>query len=154
MAIALPDIVHAKNVDLGLRTRTRENTLRHLIGLLAANEQVAEPDKFLEKVLEREQTNPSVVEHGIVFPHARTDVVSEIVLAAGRSRAGVPFVAEGERARLVFLIGVPQRLVSDYLVVIGTLARLTKDDVVRSRLLIAATPEEFVAILNDPSNTI
>src|SRR5438477_4441482 len=109
MAIALADIVHTKNVDLGLPTRTRENALSHLIGLLAANEQVAEPEKFMAKVLEREQANPSVVEHAIVFPHARTELVSEIVLAAGRSRAGIPFGAEGQRARLIFLIGVPQR---------------------------------------------
>jgi len=147
MTIALADIVDVKNIDLALRTRTKENALRRLVGLLSANEQVSQPEQFWEKVIEREQTNPSVVEHGIVFPHARTDLVENIVFATGRSRAGVPFGKDRQRAHLIFLIGVPQRLLSDYLIVIGTLARLATNDEVRNELLRAATPDEFVAIL-------
>ena len=51
------------------------------------------------------------------------------------------------RARLIFVIGVPQRLVNDYLVCVGALARLLKDDIVRNRLLNADTPEQFIEIL-------
>src|SRR5438132_1058379 len=107
MAIALADILDPKNIDLGLRSRTKENALRRLVELLSTNQRVNQPGQFLENILEREQVNPSVVEHGIVFPHTRTDLVENIVLAAGRSRAGVPFGKTGERARLIFLIGVP-----------------------------------------------
>jgi mannitol/fructose-specific phosphotransferase system IIA component (Ntr-type) len=147
MAIVLADLIDVKNIDLALRARTQENAVRQLIGLLSANEQVTEPEGFLEKVLDRERAGPGVVEHGVAFPHARTDLVQQIVLAIGRSRAGIPFGKEGKRARLIFLIGVPQRLVSDYLVCVGALARMAKDDDIRARLLGAVTPEEFVTIL-------
>jgi len=73
-------------------------------------------------------------------------LVNKIVLGIGRSRAGIPFGKRG-RARLIFVIGVPQRLVNDYLVCVGALARLLKDDIVRNRLLNADTPEQFVEIL-------
>ena len=69
------------------------------------------------------------------------------MLAIGRSRAGIPFVKGGERAHLIFLIGVPQRLVNDYLVSVGGLARLVNNDEVRQRLLYAKTAPEFIAIL-------
>jgi mannitol/fructose-specific phosphotransferase system IIA component (Ntr-type) len=147
MAIALADLLDAKHVELALRPRTPEGAIRELIRLLAANEQVADPEKFLGQVMEREQANPSMVEHGVAFPHARTDVVEKIVLAIGRSRAGIPFRHGGERARLVFLIGVPQRLVSDYLVCVGALARIAKDENIRTELLHASTANEFIEIL-------
>jgi mannitol/fructose-specific phosphotransferase system IIA component (Ntr-type) len=79
-------------------------------------------------VLAREEAHPSVVENGAAFPHARTDLVDEIVVGIGRSRAGIPFEHNGVRARLIFVIGVPERLVNDYLICVGTLVRLVRDD--------------------------
>src|SRR2546422_3045053 len=122
MAIAVAKLLDPKYVDLDLRTRTLENAIRKIVRLLAADEQISQPDKFLEQVLARERANPSAVEHGIAFPHARTDLVHKIVLGIGRSRAGIPF-GKGGRARLTFLIGVPERLVDDYLICVGALAR-------------------------------
>jgi mannitol/fructose-specific phosphotransferase system IIA component (Ntr-type) len=51
------------------------------------------------------------------------------------------------RARLIFVIAVPERLVNDYLICVGTLARLVKDDATRSALLHAQTPREFLDAL-------
>ena len=112
MAIVLADLLHEKHVDLDLRTRTMETALGKLVRLWQQNEQIKEPEKFLEQLLARERANPSAVEHGVAFPHVRTDAVDKIVLGIGRSRAGISFGPEGARARLIFLIGVPQRLIS------------------------------------------
>ena len=147
MALVLADLLDKKHVDLALRPRTQENAFRDLIRLLTINEQISDPEKFLQQVLERARVNSSLLEEGVAFPHARTDLVDKIVLAIGRSRAGIPFGSKGERARLIFLIGVPQRLVSDYLVCVGALARLLKDDEIRARLLRAHTAEEFMETL-------
>jgi mannitol/fructose-specific phosphotransferase system IIA component (Ntr-type) len=120
--------------------------IRKIVRLIAADEQIADPDRFVQELLARERDSPSVVDEGVVFPHARTDLVTEIVLGIGRSRGGIVF-GKGGRARLIFVVGVPQRLVNDYLICVGALARLLKDDVVRNRLLSADTPEQFIDIL-------
>ena len=148
MAISLPDLLDEKHVTLQLRSRKAANTVREIIQLLALNGKIDNAKDFLEQVLAREQAHPSVVENSVVFPHARTDLVDEIVLGIGRSRAGIPFGENTLRARLIFVIAVPERLVNDYLVSVGTLARLVKDDVIRTRLLRAQTPREFVAVLS------
>ena len=152
MAIALADLLDPKHVQLNLRSRMAENAIRELIGLLAANEQVKEPDEFADQIIARERANPSVVEDSVVFPHARTDLVDKIVLGIGRKPAGVPFGAAGSRASLIFLIGVPQRLVSDYLVCVGALARIARNDAIRAQLLKARTSEEFLEILRAASS--
>jgi mannitol/fructose-specific phosphotransferase system IIA component (Ntr-type) len=70
-----------------------------------------------------------------------------MVLGIGRSEAGIPWTGKGEVAHLVFLIAVPERLISDYLVVVGAIARITRDRPLRTLLLHAETVEDFIATL-------
>jgi len=147
MAIALSDLLDERQVALRLRSRKLPNALREIVQLLAQNRKINDAEKFLKQVLAREREHPSVVENGVAFPHARTDLVDEIVIGIGRSRAGIPIGTNQQRARLIFVIGVPERLVNDYLVCVGTLARLVRDDTTRSRLLHAETPREFIDAL-------
>lgn len=151
MAIALVDLLEEKNITPDLRARKLETAVRELVKLLSANGKIDNPEKFLEQVLARERVNPTMTDHGVAFPHARTDLVKEIVLAIGRSWRGVPF-GNGKRAHLIFLIGVPRQLVNDYLVVLGNLARLVGDDFTRTALLQAETPKQFLAALTAERN--
>jgi mannitol/fructose-specific phosphotransferase system IIA component (Ntr-type) len=147
MAIALPELLDDRNVVLRLRSRKLPNALREIASLLAQNGNINDVERFLQEVLAREQTHPSVVENGVVFPHARTDLVDRIVVGIGRSRAGIPIGPDQQRAQLVFMIGVPKRLVNDYLICVGTLVRLVKDDATRSALLNAQTTLELIDAL-------
>jgi mannitol/fructose-specific phosphotransferase system IIA component (Ntr-type) len=150
MPIALANLLTEQQVILRLRSRKSANAIREIVDVLASDvsgRKIAKPEAFLEQVFAREQAHPSAVENGVVFPHARTDLVDEIVIGVGRSRAGIPFGENQQRAQLIFVIGVPERLLSDYLVCVGTLARLGKDETVRSRLLNAETPREFIDAL-------
>src|SRR6266542_953387 len=147
MAIALSDLLDEKQVSLRLRSRKLPNALREIIQVLTQSRKIDDAERFFEQVLAREREHPSVVENGVAFPHARTNLVDEIIIGIGRSRAGIPIGSEQQRARLIFVIGVPERLVNDYLICVGTLARLVKDDAIRSALLHAQTPRDFVDAL-------
>ncbi|MGC2626284.1 MAG: PTS sugar transporter subunit IIA [Candidatus Udaeobacter sp.] len=150
MPIALANLLPEQQVILRLRSRKPANAIREIVDVLASDisgRKIPKPEAFLEVVLAREQVHPSMVEDGIVFPHARTDLVDEIVIGVGRSRAGIPFRENQQRAHLIFVIGVPERLLSDYLVCVGTLARMVKDETIRSRLLNAETSREFIDAL-------
>jgi mannitol/fructose-specific phosphotransferase system IIA component (Ntr-type) len=150
MPIALANLITEQQVILRLRSRKPLNAIREIVGVLASEiggRKIADPEAFLEQVFAREQIHPSVVEDGVAFPHARTDLVDKIVIGVGRSRAGIPFGEIQQRAHLIFVIGVPERLLSDYLVCVGTLARLVKNETIRSTLLSAETPREFIEAL-------
>ncbi|HEY6111574.1 MAG TPA: PTS sugar transporter subunit IIA [Chthoniobacterales bacterium] len=143
MAVDLNDLLDERHVTLQLRARKPPNALRELVQLLAATGKIDNPEKFLERVLAREANIPSSVQYGVAFPHARTDLIDQIVIGIGRSRAGIPF-ADGRRAQLIFLIGVPQQLINDYLICVGTLARIVADEVTRTALFQAETPRQFI----------
>ena len=148
MAITLSDLLDAKQIALQLSAREQPAALREIVLLLADNDKIDNPETFLEQLLAREQVRPGAVEHGVAFPHLRTDLVDQIVLGVGRSKPGVPF-GEGGPANLIFVIGLPQRLVNDYLICVGTLARLLKDESIRAALMRAKTPAQFVDILKN-----
>jgi len=154
MPIAPEDLLREQQVILRLRSRKPANAIREIVDVLASDisgRKITKPEAFLEQVLAREQTHRSIVENGVAFPHARTDLVDEIVIGLGRSRAGIPFAENQQRAHLIFVIGVPERLLSDYLICVGMLARLVRDEAVRSTLLNVEVPREFVSTLTAES---
>src|SRR5882672_3073675 len=105
MPIALADLIHEQQVVLRLSSRKPANAIREIVDVVASDvsgSKIAEPEAFLEQVLTREQAHPSAVENGVAFPHARTDLVDEIVIGVGRSRAGIPFGENQQRANLIF----------------------------------------------------
>ena len=149
MAIALADILDERQVALQLRSRRRPHAIRELASLFEKTGTMARPADFLAQALAREEAGATLAENGVAFPHARTELVDQIALAIGRSRAGIRWNDEGERARFIFLLAVPQRMVNDYLILVGTLARVTRDQQQREALFAAATPAEFIAILRE-----
>ena len=152
MSIALADLVDPKQITLNLRSETQEEAMREIVGLLVGAGKIDNPEKFLEQLKAREAANSTYAADGVAFPHARTKLVDEIVVGIGRSEAGIPWTGKGEVAHLIFLIAVPERLISDYLVVVGTIARTTKDRPLRTLLLHAESADEFIAtLLSAPS---
>jgi mannitol/fructose-specific phosphotransferase system IIA component (Ntr-type) len=147
MSIALADLIDPKQIALNLRARTHAEAMREIVDLLVTTGKIDNAERFLNKLRQREQTNSTYAADGVAFPHARTKLVDEIVLAIGRSDAGIPWTGKGEIAHLIFLIAVPERLISDYLVVVGAIARITKDRPLRTLLLHAESVEEFIATL-------
>src|SRR5260370_4236602 len=145
MAITLSDLLDEKQIALNLSPRDQPAALSEIVHLLADNGKIDSPEKFLEELVAREQTRPGAVEHGVAFSHVRTDLVDQIVLGVGRSKPGIPF-GEGGSANLIFVIGVPQRLVKDYVICVVNLARLLKDESIRRSLIRAKTHVRMVDI--------
>ena len=77
--------------------------------------------------------------------------MDRLVLGIGRSKAGIPFGYSSEPVHLIFLVGVPQQMVTTYLVCVGALARVVKDKDRRAALMAATTEEEFVELMREGS---
>ena len=125
MAVVLADLLDEKQIALELQSQTRDEAIHEIVGLMQASGSIHDAEKFLAAVIERENSSSTVVEHRVAFPHARTDLVKQIVLGIGRSNEGVPFDESKEVVHLIFVIGVPRQMIQDYLVCVGALARLT-----------------------------
>jgi len=151
MATVLPDVLTEEHVTLALQAGSRDEALREIIATMSGAAKLADPEKFLGKVLAREEEHSTYMGNGVAFPHARTDVVQQIIFGAGRSQDGVLFSAEGERVHLLFVIAVPRRMVNDYLVCVGALARVVNEAETRAALRNCATKAEFIELIRAAS---
>ena len=129
-----------------LKGSTASEAIWEIVQLMHESGDLREAEAFFEAVMEREKKSPTVADDAIAYPHARTELVQELMLGIGRSSKGVRF-DDPDLVHLVFVIAVPQQMVNDYLICVGALARTLRSKETREALLAAATPAEFIARL-------
>ena len=82
-------------------------------------------DAIAASVKKRETSMSTGIGFGIGMPHASSDLVSEVVVAVGRSRNGVQFDSlDGKPVKLVMLFVVPQGQFEKHLHTLANLAKL------------------------------
>jgi mannitol/fructose-specific phosphotransferase system IIA component (Ntr-type) len=151
MPALLSEILDPKLVVLELREQTAAEAILEIVERLRDNGHVHDFYRLADAVMEREGKSSTNTGEGVAFPHARTDLVDHLVLGVGRSKPGIPFGYSSELVHLIFLVGVPQRMVTDYLVCVGSLARVVKDKGRRDALLAAESTEAFVELVREGS---
>ena len=144
MSALLSEILDPRQVVLELREATAAEAILEIVELLRDNGCVKDYFKLADSVMEREGRVSTNTGEGVAFPHARTALVDRIVLGVGRSQGGIAFGHSKDLVHLIFLIAVPERMVTDYLVCVGALARVVKDKGRRDALMAATTAEDVV----------
>lgn len=144
MAGKITPLLDPTRIALHLQSTKRTAALHEIARLLDGHPQVANFAGFYDELLARDRLDTTSLGNGVALPHARTEHVKEIVLAVGRSDAGIVLDQSGEVVRLFFVLGTPKSKPADYLAVVSALCRLLRDPANREALLSAATPEEFI----------
>ena len=144
----IASLLSPETIQLDLQAREKVAALHEVAELLAHSKCISNFEAFFNEVLQRERVSNTALGHDVAIPHARTDQCSDILVAVGRSPHGIDFEAkDGQPVRLIFLIGTPKQMVTDYLRVVGNLARLLRQDDLRQRLLDAPDPATFIKII-------
>ena len=145
MATRLSKLLDPARITLAVQSTKRTAALNEVAKLLETHPDVANFQGFYHELLARERVDTTCLGNEIALPHARTEHVKKIVLAVGRSASGVLFENSNQTVKLMFVLGTPKSNPTDYLILVGALCRLIKDEPNRLALLNAATPEAFIA---------
>ena len=146
----IASLLKTEAIKLELQATQKEAALREVAELLRQTGGVTNFDAFFQEILERERVSNTALGHDVAIPHARTEQCSDILIAVGRSGQGIEFEAkDGQPVRLIFLIGTPKQMVTDYLRVVGNLARLLRQDQIRQRLLTAPDGAAFIKVIEE-----
>jgi len=145
--VNISDLLRSAYIDLNLPAADKESAVKAIAHMGKDHPDIEDFPSFCRSVYEREAAGSTSIGRGIAIPHARTDCVKHMVLIVARSPSGIVFDdKDTEPVRFIFLVGTPKRMVTDYLRIVGSLARCMKDDDFRQKLLDASTPEEFIAV--------
>lgn len=141
----ISELLRKEFINLELVAHTKDEAIHQMAQLAKGHPHMGDFPTFCRAIYERESSGSTAIGNGIAIPHARTDQVKDMLLVAGRLVEGVKFEdSETTPVRLVFLVGTPKRMVTDYLRLVGTLARCLNNKELRERLLMVKTPEELV----------
>jgi mannitol/fructose-specific phosphotransferase system IIA component (Ntr-type) len=149
MNLHFSKVLQAGQVDLRMDVATCAEAVDHLLGLLRGDSRIPSSEVFEKAV--RIRGTPTILSNrfGLCIAHGRTDSLSTLVMAAARPVHPLPISSEdGEgQLRLVFVAGIPSALNTEYLRLVGAIARICADPESVDHLLSVKEPARFVEIL-------
>lgn len=147
MACLLAAMLVPTRISLTIQSTEHIAALSEVAGLLDGHPDVTNFQGFIDDLLERERVDATCMGDQIAIPHAHTDHVTGIVMAAGRSDRGVSFGTGDENVRLMFVLATPKSNSGGYLQVVSALCRIIKNPANRDALLQAPTAADFIQTL-------
>ena len=133
-----------------LSSRTQEECLKEMIDVLAGAPEVHDTGAFREAIYEREKIMSTGIGFGLAIPHAKTQGVSDFVLALGRSKEGVEYdTLDGKPVHIVVMIAGPEGEQEQYLRLLARLMLILKKESYRRRIMAAGDPEEIVDVFEE-----
>ncbi|MFE1841283.1 fructose-specific PTS transporter subunit EIIC [Streptomyces sviceus] len=140
-----------QTVKVALDARGKEAAVREMAQLLARSGKVADVDELVAAALRREAQGTTGLGEEIAIPHAKTDAVTAPVVGFARSAEGVEWGSpDGTKARLVFMIAVPEAAAGDeHLRILALLSRKLMDPGFRERLIVAPDERAVLDVLSE-----
>ena len=145
--ISISDILLPSQINLALVGRDQAAGIDEVLSKLNGDSRVQDWGALARTVTERNAPALACNGCGICIAHARTNAVHSLVMAAGRSAQGLVSPEVSEPVRLVFVAGIPAAFSSEYLRIVGAIARFCRDKDLLDKLLKVADPGEFVELL-------
>ncbi len=143
--LTIADTLNPDRVKLGIEVLDHIAARLRVAALLENTSEVLDWKTLVAGLM---KSSPCLSERGsnfaICLPHFRTDSVTAMVMSVGRIDQPLFFPDTELPVRYIFCIGVPTAMNSDYLRILGLLARILKDPTAEEHLRTARTEEAFI----------
>ena len=145
MAMKLTHYIRPDCFLPALQDRTREDSLRTLVHLVASRGYLRDERGVFARLMERENIQSTAVGNGIAIPHCFTDEVPDLIISVARARAGLEFDSfDGKPTRVIFLLMGNRQEHSLHLKALARIARLIKSTSFVEKIVASSTVEEMV----------
>jgi PTS system nitrogen regulatory IIA component len=146
----ITDILDADSIIEKLTARDKKGVLEELVSVLVKHGRLAEKEKPVQVLLERERLGSTGIGDGIAIPHGKLKEINSVICSFGRSREGVDFQSIDEKpSYLFFLLFAPEESAGEHLQALARLSRLLKAARLRKQLMEAASKEEIYRLIAD-----
>lgn len=138
-----------RSVKLGGTPKSKQEALDEMVSLMVKSGKINNAEEYRKQVYAREEESTTGIGEGIAIPHGRGESVDRPGLAAMLVKDGVDFDSlDDEPVTLIFLIAAPNTKDNVHLDVLSKLSMMLMDEEFTANLRNAASPEEFLAIID------
>ncbi|MEC4271688.1 fructose-specific PTS transporter subunit EIIC [Adlercreutzia sp. R25] len=142
------DLLQAEAIAIGGHPADKAAAIAQLVDLHDTAGNLNDKEAYKAAIIAREQQGTTAVGEGIAIPHAKTDATKRAALAAMTAPEGVDYGAFDGPSSLLFMIAAPDDGGDTHLEVLSRLMTILMDIEFRQKLMEAATPEEFLRIID------
>ncbi|WP_432096240.1 fructose-specific PTS transporter subunit EIIC [Streptomyces sp. bgisy100] len=149
--VVLSGYLSEQTVREELSASSKAEAIRELARMLTATGKVTDEEGLIRAALAREDQGTTGLGEEIAIPHAKTDAVTAPVVGFARSAEGIEWGSlDGTRARLLFMISVPEAAAGDeHLRILALLSRKLMDTTFRERLTAAPDTAAIMRVLGE-----
>lgn len=144
--IPLSRLIDQDSIITNLKGTTPEEVVKELAEQAYKRDFVADKDKFIEKLLEREKLTSTSIGQGVALPHLRKPcetMVTEPKIIIGMSKKGIDFASlDGEKTTLFFLLLSDSEVV--HLRILSKLTQILTLENVIEEIKSLKNPEDFI----------
>ena len=146
-------LLQEEDIVPNLVATTKDQLLLELAAKVEARHPSMMRQDIFRVLLERERLGSTGIGDGIAIPHGKMKGATGIVLAFGRSPAGIDFNAlDSKRTHIFFLLIAPEDAFGLHLKMLGRISRILKDPAVRKNLLEAPDAASIHSIIQEQDN--
>ncbi len=150
----LTEILTPRRIKVPLAATQKDAAIAELVDVLAAGGDIADRDKVLEAVMERERTRTTGIGSGLALPHGKSVGAAELVMAVGRPAEPIDFESiDGKPVSLVVLLVSPPDKTAAHIQALAKISRLLSIDSFRKKLNDLSTPQEIFDALRQEEQT-
>src|SRR5438552_19030925 len=151
----LSEMLKPQNIKVGLAAKSKTEAISELVNLLAVNKEIADPQKVLDSVLEREATRTTGIGNGLAIPHGKCTGTDHLVMAVGKAATPIDFASiDGRPVTWIWLLNSPPDKTGPHIHALARISRLMTIDKFRQALAAAKTPQEVYDIIQQQENAL
>lgn len=144
------DFLNKNAISANIKAANKEGVIRELVELLASATDIKNKEDLIKAVLAREALGSTGIGQGVGIPHAKSQVVKELVAAFGISQSGVNFDSlDGEPVNIFFLLIAPEESAGPHLKALARISRMLKNKYFRDILKKAKDENEILNIIQE-----
>lgn len=129
------DLLNKNQMNFEIEADSKQDVIKKMAKMFLDDGIIISIDKYVDSVMEREQTGTTGVGEGIAIPHGKSNAVTTSSIAFAKLKTPVDWDAlDGKKVSIVFMLSIPGGSESkEHLRVLSLLAqRLMDDDVIES----------------------
>ena len=143
-------LLSEKYITLRLEVTAKDEVIGKMLSIAGSHPGVKNLQKLRKDVLKREKEMSTGIGKQIALPHAKTDAVTEPVLALATLENSIHFDSiDNEPVQVVFLLATPEEMLAEHLKLLGRITRLAGRVDVREKLMAASNSSEVLELFRE-----
>jgi PTS system fructose-specific IIC component len=146
----ISELLNEKFILTGFKSDNKEKIINEMIDLFDGDQRIINLEEVKKCVLEREKVMSTGVGKSFAVPHGKTNAVNDILASFGKTDVPINYDSlDGKPVHLIFLLIGQEKMMNNYVKLLGQISRLMEKDRVRQQLLDAKSKDEILKIFSE-----